>query len=687
MKPVKRRSLRFKWMALISAAVFISLLGSTVMLFVTVRSSLQETFAKSNAVQVESATREIRMMTDQFEKSVEQLAKMIAFTMRNAANPDQAVGQLLQEAQAQDPSLLGVFFIPASSGKLQASPPSGQAGDARATPIYELALQKKETSWTNVRHDEAAGRMLISVVTPVLVDGEWQGAAGFDIDLQGIGALRASGERFGNNKLIIYDSQGLIVSSFMRGMDGRNLNPDASGAAGAQDVIEDPEKMKQAFAWVKEIAEGKRSGIDFRWENVSYSGDVSFVYSLDWSVVSFVDKNAYYSSLIEFFIFSAAAMVIGLLVGGLAAYYIAAGLLKIINKLRAVIARTAEGDLTAEFEYGRNDEIGDLAGSYNAMLGSMRALIQRVHLSVNAVEETAGVVKQIAHDNVVSGMEVARSTEEIAAGASHAAEEVEKSTEAVARLSKEIETLIRQSDAIERDLLASGVQIQTGSRQAEQLASSYSELESAFRQVTALVADLHEKSQSISSVTQAISEITEQTNVLSMNATIEAARAGEHGRGFAVVAGEVRNLADQAKRSAQSIQSIISVVLSQTQRLVSVVGHTNQVNQTQKLAVNQVGQAMKTLIGSLENMQRSVRQEIQTITGIESLKETVVASIRQISSVSEQTTASTQEIASSVEAQTGSIREVSEFANRLAESVAELKDAVSKFKLGDRDRR
>ena len=95
--------------------------------------------------------------------------------------------------------------------------------------------------------------------------------------------------------------------------------------------------------------------------------------------------------------------------------------------------------------------------------------------------------------------------------------------------------------------------------------------------LTALNGALAEKQAMLQSVTRLVQvtddlkrmagqvgEIAKQTNLLALNAAIEAARAGESGRGFAVVADEVRKLAqsakDQAVATASSIREAVQTI-------------------------------------------------------------------------------------------------------------------------------
>lgn len=82
-------------------------------------------------------------------------------------------------------------------------------------------------------------------------------------------------------------------------------------------------------------------------------------------------------------------------------------------------------------------------------------------------------------------------------------------------------------------------------------------------QVTAIanqIIRLSEQTTQISTVSDLVADLANQTNMLALNAGVEAARAGDQGKGFAVVAGEIRKLADQSKKSAAQINSLVNEV-------------------------------------------------------------------------------------------------------------------------------
>ncbi|MBK7868684.1 MAG: hypothetical protein IPJ75_17745 [Ignavibacteriales bacterium] len=82
-------------------------------------------------------------------------------------------------------------------------------------------------------------------------------------------------------------------------------------------------------------------------------------------------------------------------------------------------------------------------------------------------------------------------------------------------------------------------------------------------QIADQILKLSEQTSQIGSITGLVSDLANQTNLLALNAAVEAARAGEHGKGFAVVASEIRKLADQSKKSADKINTLVADIQKQ----------------------------------------------------------------------------------------------------------------------------
>src|SRR5204863_2057434 len=106
---------------------------------------------------------------------------------------------------------------------------------------------------------------------------------------------------------------------------------------------------------------------------------------------------------------------------------------------------------------------------------------------------------------------------------------------------------------------------------AEEAAAAMRELQEQTQEVTVAMHTLAERSDQIGGIVETITSIAGQTNLLALNAAIEAARAGEQGRGFAVVAEEVRKLAEESRRAAGEIATLVGEIQVETKRTVGVV--------------------------------------------------------------------------------------------------------------------
>ena len=111
---------------------------------------------------------------------------------------------------------------------------------------------------------------------------------------------------------------------------------------------------------------------------------------------------------------------------------------------------------------------------------------------------------------------------------------------------------------------------ETGAEAVSRTIEGITDLSARVEAIAEKIMQLSQQTTQIASVSDLVADIANQTNMLSLNAAVEAARAGEQGKGFAVVAGEVRKLADQSKKSAEKINTLISEVQASINSTVMV---------------------------------------------------------------------------------------------------------------------
>jgi methyl-accepting chemotaxis protein len=111
---------------------------------------------------------------------------------------------------------------------------------------------------------------------------------------------------------------------------------------------------------------------------------------------------------------------------------------------------------------------------------------------------------------------------------------------------------------------------ENGSESVSRTIEGITDLSARVEAIAEKIMQLSQQTTQIASVSDLVADIANQTNMLSLNAAVEAARAGEQGKGFAVVAGEVRKLADQSKKSAEKINTLIAEVQASINSTVMV---------------------------------------------------------------------------------------------------------------------
>jgi methyl-accepting chemotaxis protein len=212
--------------------------------------------------------------------------------------------------------------------------------------------------------------------------------------------------------------------------------------------------------------------------------------------------------------------------------------------LRERMADVAEGDgdLQQRVSVTSQDEIGDIARSFNAFVGRLESAFAEVDAGSRRLQDTVTDIAEVgsrmekgAHTSASRSQTVSAATEEISVTLAHTASAAE------------------QLSTSNRDIAANAASAAVVARRGAELAE----------QAGPLVSELVTATAEINTVAQLIRDVAAQTKILALNASIEAARAGEHGQGFAVVAEEVRGLAAQTSDAAGSVQISLAAVQQQ----------------------------------------------------------------------------------------------------------------------------
>lgn len=316
------------------------------------------------------------------------------------------------------------------------------------------------------------------------------------------------------------------------------------------------------------------------------------------------------------------------------------------------VAPLRQGDLTIRAQV-TEDEVGTIADSYNATIGSLRKIVQQVKTAAEQVSSTAGQSQG--------------SVEVLAQDALQQAETIQMALTQIEAMNQSIEQVAQNAQQADQVVQAANQTVSQGDQAMDQTVARIQSIRETVAETAKKVKQLGESSQKISKVVNLIGTFAAQTNLLALNASIEAARAGEEGRGFGVVADEVRSLARQSAQATAEIEQLVSTIQAETLAVVAameegtqqVVMGTQQVEETRQ-NLHRITQASQQISDLVQSIAQAAAQQAQT-------SKTVSATMSAVAGVSATTSDRAEQVRAAFE--------------QLTQVAQDLQSSVAQFKL------
>lgn len=591
-------------------------------------------------------------------------------------------------------SYLDQIYIQGTDG-MQTGRSSGELADRSTRWWFIQMMEEPEAFISKSYYSVATGMPCASVFFPMYKENTLTGIYAADLKLDFLQDLigEYSSEEDGKISFVI-DGEGVVVAHpdqtqieeqynykeqtrtvSVKDTQGNPKTDEAGNIVTEQHSLDISKDMEQLIAQVMAGSSDSRK--------ISYNGQTYYVSytaiplqgnSDSWSLITLQERKAAMSMVRRMLVAAGIISFIAVAAVVLIVLYLARKLTMPVVSITGLMKEAADGDFSIHAKEDSQNEVGQLAASYNIMAGKISGALMRM---MDFTKELLSCSDRLQATESDIGS-ISHAMKEISDGTSAQTQEVDHVVGRMEELEKRFSELKEKS----KNLLDGAGHTMESS---EEGILGMKELESQNRHVESNVSRSYEKikllqehSVKIADIVETISNISSETELLALNASIEAARAGEQGKGFAVVAESIGKLATDSSKATADIGNIIAEFCSDMDGIVSQIEDVRNITEAQIGAVQKTGSIfvdfkhMTEQTGSLAEDLDSLIDEMYEIDRF------IVDAVQRISDISKKAEDLSGEVALSLEEE---LEDIQNSVKSLTMVSGEMEQEMGKFKL------
>lgn len=536
-----------------------------------------------------------------------------------------------------------------------------QTGEAWAADLAgidwdEQVLETMGPVVTDPFHDPVTGKMVISVVAPVLSmdSSSIIGYVGFDVFQDHFSQLLQDIRIGKGGTLELVTGDESLVYSFDASLINR--------------AVDEVDNLSQEY--IDGIRNQYTGALTYTYEGKKYYSIFAKSEATGWATVGSIpveEINAPRNQLIAVMVVISVLILIAVMV---IVIRLVRKLLSPLYDIAVKVEGFSRGDFSVDLKNDSDDEIGLLAASVRGTIQSLKDMISNATtvlaelsdgnlcLTVDGVYEGEfGKIKEALEEISASLNDtlgrIYESADQVSEGAAQLSFGAQSLSQGAAEQAGAIENLAAAIHEVSNQVDHNAGNAKAASDKSKELGDEILEQNQQMKKLIAAMDEIRKNSGEIGEIIRVIEDIAFQTNLLALNAAVEAARAGDAGRGFAVVAEEIRSLAGKSAEASKSTAELV-------EKSVRSVKHGAGIADTAAQALETVAQESVKMTDTVDRISKASAEQSRSITEI-------TRNITQIASVVQTNSATAEESAAASE--------------ELSSQAQLLKDYVSRFQL------